>query len=161
MKVHSLQFSGSILERGFWLYVYRIVQDSRCALYVGRTGDSSSHYASSPFNRLGQHLDMRKASANMLKRNLEKNGFDLLECKFELIAVGPIYEEQNTLKDHRRYRDIVAPLETALAGYLEKKGYKILGSHGRDKPFDRNLFKRIVDEVGHLFPDARLRGHDD
>lgn len=75
MFIHEIGFRGALLERGFWLYVWRVRQDSREALYVGRTGDSSSRFAASPFSRLSQHLDLRpKASANMLLRNLQTRG---------------------------------------------------------------------------------------
>ena len=44
------------LERGFWLYVWVIDGAGDTLHYVGRTGDSSSSNAQSPFNRMGQHL---------------------------------------------------------------------------------------------------------
>ncbi len=46
---YSMTFDGALLERGFWLYVWRIIEGTRTVLYVGRTGDSSSPNASSPF----------------------------------------------------------------------------------------------------------------
>jgi hypothetical protein len=52
MKAYAMSFDGALLGRGFWLYVWRITDDSRSALYVGRTGDSSSPHASSPFKRI-------------------------------------------------------------------------------------------------------------
>ena len=45
-----------MLERGFWLYVWRIASPIGEVLYVGRTGDSSSLNASPPFMRMAQHL---------------------------------------------------------------------------------------------------------
>lgn len=53
-------FDGAFLRRGFWLYVWEVVApDGAEYLYVGRTGDSSSPYAQSPFVRMGQHLGFR------------------------------------------------------------------------------------------------------
>ena len=85
--MQQVRFEGALLERGFWLYVWRVRQESREVLYVGRTGDSSSRFAASPFSRLSQHLDIRpKASANMLFRNLIRRGFDPLGCSHSLFA---------------------------------------------------------------------------
>ena len=56
----EMGFEGEVLQRGFWLYVWKIAYDQETYLYIGRTGDSSSPNASSPFNRIGQHLDFRE-----------------------------------------------------------------------------------------------------
>jgi len=62
--------AGGILQRGFWLYVWEVTPADKAPLYyVGRTGDSSSTNAQSPFNRMGQHLGFAKNS-NMLRRHL-------------------------------------------------------------------------------------------
>ena len=83
MKIHHLKFSGALIERGFWLYIWRVTCKNDYVLYVGRTGDSSSKYAASPFNRLGQHLDIRpKATANTLLRNIKSVGFNPVKCEF-------------------------------------------------------------------------------
>jgi len=149
MKVHEITFGGSLLERGFWLYVWRISERDKVALYVGRTGDSSSQYAASPFNRLGQHLDIRPtATANTLLRNIQKEGFTPEKCKFELVSVGPLFPEQSTLHLHRKYRDIVAPLERALADHLKKKGYKVLGKHPKAGSFDQTIFRKVIKLLG-------------
>lgn len=56
-----VEFDGAFLQRGFWLYVWRVIApNSTEVLYVGRTGDSSSPNAQSPFNRMGQHLGFQK-----------------------------------------------------------------------------------------------------
>lgn len=58
---HCLDFDGRILQCGFWLYVWKITPRTGPAFhYVGRTGDSSSFNAQSPFNRMGQHLGFKK-----------------------------------------------------------------------------------------------------
>jgi hypothetical protein len=59
LKSYSMMFDGHLLNRGFWLYVWDIKGSISHHVYVGRTGDSSSCHASSPFNRIGQHLDPR------------------------------------------------------------------------------------------------------
>lgn len=145
MKIHHLKFSGALIERGFWLYVWRIKHGSDYVLYVGRTGDSSSKYAASPFNRLGQHLDVRPtATANTLLKNITAQGFNPVECEYELTSIGPLFPEQETLEEHRKYRDIIAPLEVALAEHLKEKGHKIVGSHPKPRSKDEQLFSQIT-----------------
>jgi hypothetical protein len=132
MNTYDIRFHGGLLERGFWLYVWRVTEGERSVVYVGRTGDSSSKYASSPFSRIGQHLDLREsAKANTLLRNLRRAGLNPLTCSFELFAVGPLHPEQLDLESHRRIRDLVAPLEAAIAQGLRADGHEVLGTHSR------------------------------
>jgi hypothetical protein len=43
MQTYDLQFRGSALARGFWIYVWDVTTHSHERMYyVGRTGDSSS-----------------------------------------------------------------------------------------------------------------------
>jgi hypothetical protein len=145
MKLSRASLDGSLLERGFWLYVWRIRQGSRAALYVGRTGDSSSRYAASPFNRIGQHLDIRpKAKGNTLLKNIRRAGFVPERSSFELFSVGPLFPEQKTMNEHRKYRDIISPLEAALASRIRGKGHEVLGTHPAAKPFDQTLFAQVT-----------------
>jgi hypothetical protein len=56
-KDHIIRLDGSVLERGYWLFVWEIItSDGELLLYVGRTGDSSSPDAQSPFVRMGRHV---------------------------------------------------------------------------------------------------------
>ena len=139
--VHSVaRFDGRLLRRAFWLYVWVISCGNTEFLYVGRTGDSSSQYASSPFSRIGQHLDLRpNAKANSLLRNIRAAGLVPTDCTFELFAIGPLFEEQYDMEAHRLHRDIVAPLEAALANHLSAAGYRVLGKHGSRKDLDDAL----------------------
>lgn len=151
MKVHQFSFGGAVLERGFWLYVWRVTIGAKRFLYVGRTGDSSSRFAASPFARIGQHLGLRpKASANMLHRHIRSRGFDPKECSFKLVAIGPIFPEQKTLDAHRKHRDIVAPMEAALAQHLRAKGHDVCGSHSSKHPVDARLFAQDLSNLGNL-----------
>lgn len=132
MHIHRFDFTGAILRRGFWLYAWRITAGERIIFYVGRTGDSSSRFAASPFSRLGQHLDIRpSASANMVLRQVRKLGLDPITCTYELVAFGPLFPEQETLELHRQYRDLIAPLESALAELLKGRGFEVVGKHGK------------------------------
>jgi hypothetical protein len=71
IPVARLRFEGALLRRGFWLYLWKVHSGARLLVYVGRTGDSSSSFAASPFIRAGRHLDLKeKAKANALVRQL-------------------------------------------------------------------------------------------
>jgi len=132
MRLHRTSFSGAILERGFWLYAWRITCGERKFFYIGRTGDSSSQFAASPFSRLGQHLDIRtNAKANTLLRHVRAQALDPLECEFELLAFGPLFPEQQSMELHRKFRDKIAPLEAALAQLFKSRGFKVVGTHGQ------------------------------
>jgi len=99
-------------------------------LYVGRTGDSSSANAGSPFNRIGNHLDFRpNAKGNALTRNLRQIDIDPSQCMFEMIAIGPVFPEVPDFASHRPLRDQVAALEKGLAEVLRLRGYSVIGKH--------------------------------
>ena len=155
------KFDGRILERGFWLYVWTVSSPVGDVLYVGRTGDSSSGFASSPFSRLGQHLDLKVgAKANSLLKNLRAAKIDPLLCTFEMFAIGPLFLEQRDLAEHRKRRDKLAALEFALAQHLGENGYRVLGTHGCRKPLDRGLFNKVIAIADGKFPDLQLtRNH--
>lgn len=139
---HELTFPGAMTQRGFWLYVWRITSfDGNEFLYVGRTGDSSSLNASSPFARMGRHLDP-KGKANALHQHLTKRevGVNPQECaEFKMFAHGPLFLEPKdggTMDEDefRRRRDIVAALEQALADALRCGGYRVLNTVHSKKP---------------------------
>lgn len=147
MNKITLEFSGEILERGFWIYCWKVLPlkgKGSPVFYVGRTGDSSSLYAASPFSRVGRHLDNRpKAKGNSLYRQLIAEGFEPSECEFSLIARGPIYSEQTSKSCHRQFRDLTASIEFLVykklkehlvSTGLEKEGSKVIGNHGCRKP---------------------------
>ncbi len=148
-----MQFSGKLLKRGFWLYVWDIKEDQTRRLYVGRTGDSSSPNASSPFRRIGQHLDTRlKAKGNALGRRLKEAGIDAEACTFEMIAIGPVFAEQKSLAEHNPLRDKTAALERALADELKRRGYEVLGDHPRPGKPDPTLLEQLIQVVDDSFP---------
>lgn len=146
LDCHALEFDGALLKRGFWLYVWRITSAERVFFYVGRTGDSSSDCASSPFIRLGRHLDDKPyARANTLHRNLLKVGVDSIDCHFEFFCVGPLHPEQRTPEDHRHHRDLVSRLEGALHRHFQAKG-EVLGKPPRAEGYDPSILERVVCE---------------
>ncbi|WP_368413116.1 hypothetical protein [Dongia sp.] len=128
LAAHEISFNGSILQRGFWLYVWEVKsKKGDLWYYVGRTGDNSSHNAQSPFNRMGQHLGFAENSS-MLRRHLAKKKVDPVRCSFRLIAVGPIYPEEMKIDGHWKRRDLVAAMEKALADEMTKAGYQVMNS---------------------------------
>ena len=155
LDVYRMSFDGQILKRGFWLYVWKISisKSKKEYLYVGRSGDSSSRYAASPFNRIGQHLDFRKnAKGNSIAKRLLEKGIKPPDCKFEMIAIGPIFPEQSSWEKHTPIRDIVAALEFALSKELKKRNYTVLGKHGSKKLLCQELFEKVLEKINDDFP---------
>ncbi len=143
-----MNFDGALLKRGFWLYVWDIISEGSRHLYVGRTGDSSSPHASSPFARIGRHLDHRpNAKDNALARQLALISAEPDSCSFQMVAIGPIYPEQATFAEHVPYRDRVGALEARLAETLRSWGYSVLGSHSSSIAPDPELFRQVMDVI--------------
>ena len=55
-STHTLTLPAAMLERGFWLYVWKVETPAGEYLYVGRTGDNSTPYATPPYQRMGPFL---------------------------------------------------------------------------------------------------------
>jgi len=153
INVCRMAFEGKLLKRGFWLYVWEIKGDRTRHLYVGRTGDSSSANASSPFRRIGQHLDPSlNAKGNALGRRLKEAGLDAESCTFEMIAIGPLFDEQKTFSAHSPLRDKTAALERALVDELRSRGYEVLGVHPRAGIPDSSLMEQVTAVLDKSFP---------
>lgn len=149
---HAFAFSGQLLHRGFWLYVWEIQPSGgETIYYVGRTGDSSSANAQSPFNRMGQHLGFNLKS-NVLRRRLEKSGVAPEACEFRLIAHGPILPEAKTVEEHRHARDMVAALEKALADAMCTAGYNVINPVHCRMPLDDEIFEDVRKAFASHFP---------
>ena len=160
IQKYTVAFDGQLLRRGFWLYVWRIKSSKGLRLYVGRTGDSSSRYAASPFHRIGQHLDARpNAKGNALMRQMLDDGLDPTRCKFELVALGPLFPEQKSLASHRPIRDIVGGMEGALATLFRERGYIVLGTHGKGTPPAPALMRKVRSVLAVAFPARLPRRH--
>ena len=145
MESYSIKFDGRVLERGFWLYVIDIVTTDGRRLYVGRTGDSSSCNAGSPFVRIGRHLERRaNAKGNALARNLRALGINPSACSMEMIAIGPLFPEEHTFPAHKRVRDVMAGLEGAVAAALKQRGFTVLGKHSVSHTPDAGKLKEVV-----------------
>ena len=148
-----MEFDGKLLKRGFWLYVWDIKEDQKRRLYVGRTGDSSSPHASSPFRRIGQHLDTRlNAKGNALGRRLRFEEMNPEFCTFEMTAIGPIFSEQSNMPEHVPFRDQTAALERGLADELKRRGYEVLGTHPKVGVPDPSLMAQVSEKLEPFFP---------
>ncbi len=152
-----MSFDGALLNRGFWLYVWDIASSRGRYLYVGRTGDSSSANAASPFQRIGQHLDSRlNAKGNTLAKQLRRAGVTPSDGKFKMMAIGPIFPEQRDFDAHKPIRDIMSALESALADTLRERGYNVIGSHGRRVAPDPELYTQVMVHIDHKYPKKRI-----
>ena len=158
---HKLVLPGPVLERGFWLYVWRVETPTGECLYVGRTGDSSSPNATPPYQRLGQYLGHQPAQ-NMLRKNLEKKGIKPEDCRaFHLIAHGPLFPEAapKVMALHKPIPDKVAALEKALASALKESGYEVINTVHCRRPLDAQLFASVLAAFAVYFP--ALQHHSD
>ena len=143
-QLHELSLPGAMLARGFWLYVWEVTDGSgRQWLYVGRTGDSSSPNAQSPFSRLSQHLGGNRRG-NALRRNLARVGVNPDTCRsFELSCYGPVLPECEDMERHRPSRDIMAGLEKGLRDALHAAGYNLLNEVKSRHPIDQCIRRQV------------------
>src|SRR5215211_7436627 len=139
-QTHKLTLPGAMLERGLWLYVWRVEVASGEYLYVGRTGDNSSRFATPPYQRMGQHLGHQKNS-NALRQHLQKAGIVPEDCfAFHLVAHGPIFPEALDMAAHLPVRNIVAAMERALAEDLAAAGYRVMNTVKCRQPLNSGLY---------------------
>ena len=160
-NLHRLTLPGPMLQRGFWLYVWRVQTPKGERLYVGRTGDSGSPHATAPYTRMGQHLGFSKA-ANSLRRLLTEAGLQPESCgPFDLISYGPIFPEIGMAKDqlradqmllHTLVRDQMAALEKKLRDALVAAGYPVLNVVHSKKPFDATHWEAVRIAFAEHFP---------
>ena len=144
-KTFTVTLDGAMLQRGFWLYVWEITTpDGRRVLYVGRTGDNSSPYAQSLFNRLGQNLGTL-VNASMVRNNLKKRGIDPAQCQFRMVGHGPIFDEvpNKDFEAHKPIRDKVGAIEKQLAEDLKEAGYDVMKEVRWNAPLDQALYEPV------------------
>lgn len=148
LSAYTMTFDGKLLQRGFWIYVCKVADCEKTCYYVGRTGDSSSPNAASPFNRIGNHLDLRdKAKGNAMTKRLTEAGMNPENCQFKMFALGPIFAEQATMPEHTPYRDRTAALEFEVAEHLRSCGHRVLGEHHRSGKIDEDLLQDIKSQI--------------
>lgn len=152
-KLYRLCISPEVLRRGFWLYIWRIkLQKGSEVLYVGRTGDSSSLNAQSPFSRISGHLGPNKR-ANALRRHLKKCGIEVEDCEaLELVTYGPVFPEGGNEAEHHHRRDKTAALERDLRDAMEEAGYRVLNRIRCRKRSDPDELERVLSAFAESFP---------
>jgi len=162
---YKLNLHGSMLKRGFWLYVWRVTTpESVKKHYVGRTGDNSSPYASTVYGRMGQHLGKAK-NTNALRKYLEKANIDPEKCEYEMIAHGPIYDEVHNgfdhddkdkrkalFEKHKPFRDDVAAMEKQLCDDLKTSGYDVFNDVNSKAKLNLKIWKPVREAFAEEFP---------
>ena len=161
-SLHRLTLPGPMLQRGFWLYVWRVQTPMGERLYVGRTGDSSSPHATAPYTRMGQHLGFSKAQ-NSLRRLLTEAGVEPESCgQFDLISYGPIFPEIGMTKEQLRHeqmllhtpvRDQMAGLEKKLRDALVAAGFQVLNVVHSKKQYDEIHWDAVRTAFSEHFPE--------
>lgn len=143
-STQSITFDGRFLQRGFWLYAWEVtLPDGEIVVYVGRTGDSSSANAASPFNRMAQHLGNTPTSS-MLRNHLGTRGVDPHACAFRIVAHGPLFAETaKNLTDHAGPRDVIAGMEKRLAADMADAGYDVVNTVNSTKTLDEALYATV------------------
>ncbi len=160
--LHQLTLPGPLLQRGFWLYVWRVETPKGDRLYVGRTGDSSSPHATAPYTRMGQHLGFAKTQ-NSLRRLLGEVGIEPESCaRYDLVSFGPIFSEVGLKPDqdreeqmalHKPLRDQMAGLEKKLRDELVAAGYNVLNVVHSKKQFDDAHWMMVRNAFSEHFPE--------
>jgi hypothetical protein len=158
IATHAVEFDGTFLQRGFWLYVWDVSLDGTTMLYVGRNGDSSSTNAQSPFNRMGQHLGSADNSS-MLRKYMVARALNPVDCRFRLVAFGPILAESpgKDVAEHRLRRDRVAGMDKQLAEDLKAAGYDVVNPVLSTKPLDEELYADVRVAFAAHFEDLARR----
>ncbi|GAA6208432.1 hypothetical protein NBRC116601_17250 [Cognatishimia sp. WU-CL00825] len=161
-ELHQMTLPGPMLQRGFWLYVWRVETPNRERLYVGRTGDSSSPHATAPYTRMGQHLGFAKTQ-NSLRRLLGEAGIEPESCaRYDLVSFGPMFPEVGLKPDqdrdeqmalHKPLRDQMAGLEKKLRDALVASGYDVLNVVHSKKQFDDAHWAMVRNAFSIHFPE--------
>jgi hypothetical protein len=164
----SMTLPGAMVQRGFWLYVWRVEAPGGVLLYVGRTGDNSSPNAVAPYTRMGQHLGFQPTQ-NALRKHLQAKGVAPEDCAaFHLIAHGPILPEiagdkstsearKVLMPSHKVPRNAVAAMEKALADDLAAAGYTVMNRVNCHAPLDTAAYATVRAGFAEHFPLLRER----
>jgi hypothetical protein len=156
LRVRTFEFDGAVLEEGFWLYVWKVTPRGRQPWhYVGMTGDTGAGKAQSAFNRVSAHLGTNPRS-NALKRHLRSKQIDVRECRYEFIAVGPIFPyttRSRAPRKYKQYRDSMAALEQKLCRAMNDSGYRTLNYTSSTAFLDRALWRKVARHFRDPFPD--------
>jgi hypothetical protein len=70
-----------------------------------------------------------------------------------MLAIGPIFAEQESFEAHRPFRDKMATIEKAVADILSERGYFVLGIHHSGSEIEASLLEEITTIIDEKFPD--------
>ena len=174
-SIHTLEFPGSMIKRGFSLYVWEIEHPTKGKLlYVGRTGDTASPNASSPIRRMGQHFHPRNRGNTLYRWLTNEYRIELESCtSFKMFSYGPLFEEvtpdgsepedeaagKELMRRHKRPRDVVGALEKSLADTLRDVGYEVMNPvHGRSDTESHLWHEVLAAFEPHFFALKRVLG---
>jgi hypothetical protein len=87
-----------------------------------------------------------------MTRQIQRAGLDPTRCRFQMVALGPLFPEQRSMESHSPIRDKVAALEREIASFLRRRHYSVLGTHGRSMRLQARLFARVRALVAREFP---------
>ena len=99
-----------------------------------------------------QHLDFND-KGNMLRHHLSNHGIEPELCtNFEMIAYGPVFQEQKEWCGHKKLRNKIAALEKTLAESLRSSGYNVMNTvTGKQYP-ELHLWHKVLREFEQHFP---------
>ncbi len=157
LNSYAMTFDGSLLERGFWLYVWDIRQNDDRYLYVGRTGDSSSANAASPFNRIGQHLDFRaNAKATRSVNNSAGEIYNLPNAHSKCSRLDQSFPNRTHSTCTNPYAIPLVRSKLLWLTNLVKRGYNVIGIHGRRIRQDADLWADVLLHIDTKFPSRNV-----
>lgn len=64
-----------------------------------------------------------------------------------MLALGPLFPEQESFEAHKPYRDQMATIEYETAAYLRKMNFKALGIHQKETPIRSDVIEEIKPKV--------------
>ena len=62
-----------------------------------------------------------------------------------MLALGPIFQEQDSFESHKPYRDQMATFEYEIACYIRSQRFDVLGIHHKGAP----VKQKLIDEIRH------------
>lgn len=138
-----------MLERGFWIYAWKIVGPrSEHLFYVGMTGDVT-RVAQSPFGRATSTLSDSNKNANTLRKTLAERSIDPARCKaLTLAAYGPLYDSGDS-EHYMEHWHKVRSLERALFDALKADGFEPINRRRPDGRPDYDA--RLLDSIRAAF----------
>lgn len=150
--LYQVDLPPQILARGFWLYIWKIIDPRGSAFcYVGMTGDVSG-VAQSPFARAGGHFSENK-NANSLKRHLGRHGIEPEACqKIAQIVYGPIFPYWHSVPTRHSEFDETRSRVAALERKLWMEAFEAGNTMLNRKPAGSDLYdENKWDEVRVAF----------